>query len=68
MPDPFHVYVDSQVASTYLKLVDPSSLSKGVPKMRYRAVTVAGISGVILASSGIRLDIPSDWDSLERAR
>jgi hypothetical protein len=45
MPDPFYVYVDSQVASAYLKLVDPSCFSKGVPKMRYRAVTVAGISG-----------------------
>jgi hypothetical protein len=43
MPDPFYVYVDSQVASSYLNLVDPIPLSNGVPKFRYRSVTVLGI-------------------------
>jgi hypothetical protein len=44
MPDRFYAYVDSQVASAYLNLVDPGLLAEGVPKFRYRAVTVAGIS------------------------
>ena len=43
MPDPFYAYVDFQVASSYLKLVDPVPLASGSPKFRYRAVTVLGI-------------------------
>ena len=43
MPDPFYAYVDSQVASAYLNLVDPTSFASGAPKFRYRAVTVSGI-------------------------
>ena len=43
MPDPFYAYVDFQVASSYLTLVDPGPFASGAPKFRYRAVTVLGI-------------------------
>jgi hypothetical protein len=43
MSDPFYAYVDLQVASAYLSLVDPTSFASGAPKFRYRAVTLAGI-------------------------
>ena len=43
MPDPFYAYIDSQVAAAYVNLFDPGLLAAGVPKIRYRAITVAGI-------------------------
>lgn len=43
MPDPFYAYVDAQVASSYLKLVEPEALPIGSPTFRYRAVTISGI-------------------------
>lgn len=43
MPGLFYAYVESQVASSYINLVDPTSHGRGSPKFRYRAVTIAGI-------------------------
>jgi hypothetical protein len=43
MPDSFYAYVDSQVASAYINLIDPGPFGNGAPKFRYRAVTILGI-------------------------
>jgi len=43
MPNPFYAYVDFQVASAYLDLVDTAQFARGAPKMRYRAVTIVGV-------------------------
>lgn len=44
LPDPFYTYVDFQVASFYTKLVDPETFASGLPKTRYRAITLVGNS------------------------
>jgi hypothetical protein len=44
MPDSFYAYVDYQVASFYLELVNPETFASGSLKTRYRAVTLAGLT------------------------
>lgn len=44
MPDSFYAYVDRQVASFYLNLVNPETFARGSLNTRYRAVTLVGIT------------------------